>query len=94
MIYEGGLDKINKSKLIRGADVKLIDFDHAYIHQQPKVEDLTGITLGISNLINILKKISFCSKRTKSDSLLQKNYLNNIPKIKKIIRGYKSEEDD
>jgi len=93
LVYEGGLDKANKLKG-RGVDVKLIDFDHAYIHQQPKVEDLTGITMGITNLINILKKISFCSNRTKSDSQLQKNYLNKIQKIKKTIRGYKSEEDE
>jgi len=91
LVYEGGLDKDNK---VRGVSVKLIDFDHAYIHQQPKIEDLTAITLGITNLINILKRILFCSKRTKSDSELQKNYLNNIPKIKKTMNGYKSEEDE
>jgi hypothetical protein len=68
-IYEGDLQ--NNVHINPIVDLRLIDFDHAVISPEPLLEDTTGVTLGVSELIDIFKQILYSSRRTKSDSELR-----------------------
>jgi hypothetical protein len=67
-LYEGDLPNVNILNPI--VDLRLIDFDHASISPEPVLEDTTGVTLGVSELIDIFKQILYSSRRTRSDSEL------------------------
>jgi len=95
-IYEGDLQTVKETKTAKlsPVDVRLIDFDHASIRPHPITEDSNGTTLGISALINLMKKILFSAKKTISDSKLQTNFKNSLSGVTKSPKGSHSEEEE
>eukprot|EP01121_Diplochlamys_sp_Union-15-3_P004934 TRINITY_DN15144_c0_g1_i1.p1 TRINITY_DN15144_c0_g1~~TRINITY_DN15144_c0_g1_i1.p1 ORF type:complete len:340 (+),score=30.13 TRINITY_DN15144_c0_g1_i1:90-1109(+) len=78
LIYEGNYSKTSTPTK---TDVRLIDFDHARLKSEDDVDDESGIKVGISSLIFILRRLQLAAKR--SHSLEDLNYIENNNFIQK-----------